>query len=286
MHLSLLAIVFLSLGVVFAIITAYIFILAPTTSELIYIIPVFLAISSFLSVVLTLIGLAMIFGQASFKHLRIDFKKSLKFLLTIIVVISIAIILWNIMRVLLGSDIPLVVVKSRSMYPTLDVGDLLVIKKSESFEIGDIIVFRQSRDIVVHRIYNITSEGIMTKGDAYNKPDPWIIKPFDIYGKVITIIPRVGYLLLVLSNPAILLIVIALTITILLLRSVTFISRSETCPFFNEKCTFGGFNPRTCQVCLMVKQLLYIPRNTPLGTPQIQSSPMSIDDKNGKKDPR
>jgi signal peptidase I len=161
----------------------------------------------------------------------------------------------------LATDIPTAVVKSRSMYPTLDVGDLVIVKGSRDYLVGDIIVFRYGREMVIHRVFNITNKGIMTKGDAIEKPDPWIISYSDIYGKVIAIIPRIGYIALILTNLPILLMLMALIMIIPILKTIAFMEKSDLCPFTNERCRFGGFNSKICQVCLMAKQL-QIRRNT------------------------
>jgi signal peptidase len=208
-----------------------------------------------MAVFLTVTGLALIFEYAHVKAVKIDLRSVLKILLVVVIAITLLIASWNILRIALSTDIPIAIVKSRSMYPTLDIGDIVIVKGSRDYMVGDVIVFRYGREIVVHRIFNITGRGIVTKGDANEKPDPWIISYSDIYGKVIAIIPRIGYIVLALSNPPVLLMLMALVMIIPILKSITFVEKSDICPFTNEKCRFGGFNPKICQICLMAKQL-------------------------------
>ena len=109
---------------------------------------------------------------------------------------------------------PVYVVPTISMVPTLNVGDLVVIRsgvQSFSFsdlKVGDIIVFHTNDGggrTIVHRIVQIyknvqTGDRLVkTKGDnnpqSYENFD-YPIRQQDYYGKVIYIIPKIGLLLL------------------------------------------------------------------------------------------
>jgi len=86
-----------------------------------------------------------------------------------------------------------------SMEPAIPVGSVVVIKPAdpETLKIGDIICFKlesESATTVTHRIINITSQGFITKGDANEDPDTWIVKKENVIGKVIATIPLIGYL--------------------------------------------------------------------------------------------
>ena len=99
-----------------------------------------------------------------------------------------------------GVDLPLTVVTSNSMYPTLRKGDLLLVVKADptKLRVGDIIVFKAPwRDsYIVHRIIAIENSphGIVfyTKGDNNAVPDPGYRTVDDIYGMVIFRIPYLG----------------------------------------------------------------------------------------------
>ncbi|MGA2663446.1 MAG: signal peptidase I [Nitrososphaerales archaeon] len=61
-----------------------------------------------------------------------------------------------------------------SMRPTLEVGDLVVVQAVpySSIHVGDVIVFARpdpyggcGSEIIVHRVVNVTSEGLITQGD-------------------------------------------------------------------------------------------------------------------------
>ncbi|KYH39096.1 MAG: peptidase S26B, signal peptidase [Candidatus Hecatellales archaeon B24] len=102
-------------------------------------------------------------------------------------------------------------VPSRSMEPTLMVGDLIVLKRVtpeqlvqeyNSLKDKPIIVFDTpySKDPWVHRIYQVVYDennqlvGFRTKGDNNPGPDSYLVKPEDIRGKVVLRIPLLGWL--------------------------------------------------------------------------------------------
>ncbi len=97
------------------------------------------------------------------------------------------------------------VVETGSMVPTLDPGDLVVDRPARGdFHVGDIITFRhgQGNDLVTHRIVEITPQGIKTKGDANRTADAWTIPDDFVVGVVAFHIPKGGYVVTFLSQPA------------------------------------------------------------------------------------
>ena len=94
----------------------------------------------------------------------------------------------------------LTVVLSGSMEPALSVGDMLVVAPQESYEVEDVVVFQTGRSTVVHRIISINEEGVITRGDANNTEDEPIALE-SIKGKVIIVIPFVGYIVNLIKTP-------------------------------------------------------------------------------------
>lgn len=87
---------------------------------------------------------------------------------------------------------------SGSMRPALEVGDLAILAKAqtEKIEVGDIIHFWREEEMVIHRVHVIRTEGetlFITKGDANRAPDSEPILPTQIRGKLIYIIPKLGW---------------------------------------------------------------------------------------------
>lgn len=107
------------------------------------------------------------------------------------------------------------VVLSGSMEPALSVGDMLIVVPQDNYSEEDVIVFQRGRgSAVVHRIISIEGEEIITKGDANNTCDE-PISPSEIKGKVIIVIPFVGYLVNIIKTPIGTIILLALAIWML-----------------------------------------------------------------------
>ncbi|MCF2138250.1 MAG: signal peptidase I [Candidatus Thorarchaeota archaeon] len=101
----------------------------------------------------------------------------------------------------MGTPTPLVVVTSRSMVPTLNVGDLLVLKHvpEDDIKVGDIIVYEDSwytAAPIVHRVIRIEeingTKHFYTKGDNNSVEDPGDRVYSEITGVVVLTIPWVG----------------------------------------------------------------------------------------------
>ncbi|MCK5022945.1 MAG: signal peptidase I [Candidatus Aenigmarchaeota archaeon] len=105
----------------------------------------------------------------------------------------------------LSTGMPVVAVESNSMVPTFYQGDILIIHGARNpsdytdmLKIGDIIVFSvDGREIpIVHRIIEINPDNsYQTKGDASTGQHSFEkhINPDQIHGKVVTIIPYLGW---------------------------------------------------------------------------------------------
>ncbi len=126
----------------------------------------------------------------------------------------------------LGTDVPLAVVESSSMKPTLEIGDIIITKGVNPYElkVGDIIVYQRTGNniLIVHRIIQIikTDESLMirTKGDNNPSPDPWYINEKEVKGLVIFRIPYFGYIPLIFQKfPQLYIALILLMIITLLL---------------------------------------------------------------------
>jgi len=106
------------------------------------------------------------------------------------------------------------------MNPTINRGDLVFIDiNNHEITKGDIIAFTYGDKIIVHRVYRIDEHTftILTKGDANQNIDPWIVTDENYVGKYVFSIPLLGYPSIFLSslftNPVI---GISLTVTLIL----------------------------------------------------------------------
>lgn len=93
------------------------------------------------------------------------------------------------------------IVASGSMSGSIEVNDLIVTRSAEIYKIGDIISFEGGNFLVTHRIVGRSEEGFLTQGDANSSEDEKAVPPDRIIGKVILIIPKLGYILEYLQTP-------------------------------------------------------------------------------------
>lgn len=114
-------------------------------------------------------------------------------------VLSVAVIMLVWFSVGVFSIYPSVII-SGSMYPAINVGDMIIVKKSDpnQMKMGDIIQFEIENKIrVVHRIIDINEENgqrfFITKGDNNSTPDSDPVSVEQIKGNVVAILPKVGW---------------------------------------------------------------------------------------------
>ncbi len=114
-------------------------------------------------------------------------------------------------RVVMNTESPIMVVPSTSMVPTLNVGDIVIVKGVDpnTITVGTIIIFRSpsgSIDII-HRVVAVVKEGntlyFQTKGDHNPGPDPWSpgVPEGNVKGVLAGRIPYIGYVTLTLQGP-------------------------------------------------------------------------------------
>jgi signal peptidase I len=102
------------------------------------------------------------------------------------------------MFIIFRTDSPMLAVRSNSMKPTFERGDMLVLKGVDSIselKVHDIIVYQDtSGKEIVHRVVNISPGNmITTRGDANPTDDPPITFQ-QVRGKVLFWIPKLGYI--------------------------------------------------------------------------------------------
>lgn len=76
----------------------------------------------------------------------------------------------------------------------VNIGDLILIKKTNDYKIGDVITFIHEGEKIptTHRIIRITEEGFITKGDANNAEDSLPVLEEEILGEVVGHYPKLG----------------------------------------------------------------------------------------------
>ncbi len=171
-------------------------------------------------------------------------KKSIsKGVIKDIVIVGIGVlVIWIGLQVAFGTQNPFYVVASGSMIPVLEVYDVLIVQGHEPFEdiqIGDIIVFDRPSDhnrVIVHRVVSIIDEDpktIRTKGDANPASIPGTDFPIteeEYIGKVVYIMPQVGYITQLLKPP-INYVIIAIVIGIMIVKQMSKRKNEKELPF-------------------------------------------------------
>jgi signal peptidase I len=119
----------------------------------------------------------------------------------------------------MGSS-PVYVVVSKSMVPTLEVGDLVIAHSVpfDSIHVGQVIIYQQPTYAgtcpnpagltIVHRVVNVTSSGLITQGDdrATNphpdEPSEWPPVPSEcVKGVVVLAVPYLGLISMLIPYP-------------------------------------------------------------------------------------
>ena len=102
---------------------------------------------------------------------------------------------------------------SGSMSPTIEKGDMILVKLDTDYNVGDIISFKDNGTIITHRIIEINDNNYVTKGDANNTADN-PIKENQIIGKTVKIASRAFILAKVFTTPKVMLMCL-ITITLI-----------------------------------------------------------------------
>lgn len=154
--------------------------------------------------------------------------KNIKNILAIALFIFLIIIIYNIFLVIVSAsseknatDImgySAYIITTDSMEPTINSGDVIVIKKikSKSLKKDDIITFSSNSQIITHRIVDKEDEGYITKGDNNNSNDLYEVKDNQILGVMIFRIHFLGKVIRVIDNAFHIFIIIIILITLYL----------------------------------------------------------------------
>ncbi len=88
------------------------------------------------------------------------------------------------------------IITTDSMKPSVNVGDIILIQKTENEDLfpNDVVTYRLSKDLerVTHRIIDKTEDIYITKGDNNKLEDKDIVRYENIEGKVVFKIPFIG----------------------------------------------------------------------------------------------
>ena len=136
-----------------------------------------------------------------------NIKELLRYGATFVILIGVFYGGTYLLKGVLGTNYPMMVVVSQSMVPTLGVGDYILIQAVNNFDdiiaddppYGDILVFKRpgnDDEYIVHRAIEKTYDDrwiYTTKGDNNYSPDGAPVSEDRVIGKVINRVPIVGY---------------------------------------------------------------------------------------------
>ncbi len=97
-------------------------------------------------------------------------------------------------------------VASGSMLPDYQVGDLvLTAPPSGSYQVGDVITFPSPagspQEVTTHRVAEVDGTLLLTKGDANDVTDAAPVPADEVVGKVTSVIPKAGYVVVFFKQP-------------------------------------------------------------------------------------
>ena len=92
------------------------------------------------------------------------------------------------------------VIATGSMEPMIMPGDVILVRKLKNIsevQVGDVIQFRRDSILISHRVLEIKEDdkkGIsyITKGDNNSGADTELVKPEDLKGEIIRVVPKIG----------------------------------------------------------------------------------------------
>lgn len=107
------------------------------------------------------------------------------------------------------------VVLSGSMEPLISVNDLLIIQEQSTYKIDDIVTYVDDENkLITHRLIATDGNSVTAKGDANNVADH-DFQTERIRGKVVAIIPKLGYIVVLFQNPICVISVVVLSFILL-----------------------------------------------------------------------
>jgi len=122
----------------------------------------------------------------------------------ILAIIGLIVMFFILLPASLGGRATYLVVNGKSMEPKFHLGDLAVVKPSESYQIGDIVAYKNQQlenELVIHRIVNIQGDYFVLKGDNNTWLDTYKPTSDEIIGKLWLHLPYIGNITNLIKKP-------------------------------------------------------------------------------------
>jgi len=105
-----------------------------------------------------------------------------------------------------GGSVGYVIVQGNSMEPLFHYGDLVLVRRTDAYQVGDIAVYKnaQLNSLVLHRITGVVQDHFVFKGDHNSWTDSYRPVRAEIIGKLWLQVPRLGHTFSWLRQPIVL----------------------------------------------------------------------------------
>ncbi|MBE9513237.1 MAG: signal peptidase I [Chloroflexi bacterium] len=109
-----------------------------------------------------------------------------------------AVVIGGFVFVHFSPDYNMYLVRSESMKPAINMGDMVVIGPLDGpirgeAKPGSIVTYLHGAELVTHRVLSVDGSTLLTKGDAVEDTDPWAVSLSDVRGVYLFKIPGMGY---------------------------------------------------------------------------------------------
>ncbi|MDD2482907.1 MAG: signal peptidase I [Candidatus Shapirobacteria bacterium] len=159
-----------------------------------------------------------------------NIKKILHFLFGTVTWLAIGILIISLLAGFLSSSsvlgkYHLYIVQSGSMEPSIMTGDIIITSSQRDYKKNEAITFTDpSIGIVTHRIWDITGDGknkrFLTKGDANRSVDSNNISLSQVIGKVVGVLPKLGYVVVFSRKPLGVLLLIGIPAVVIIFEEI------------------------------------------------------------------
>ena len=106
------------------------------------------------------------------------------------VFIILAFVIGGLVLLRLSPDYNTYLVRSESMRPVINMGDMIINGPlNAGIGPGTIVTYPHGKGLVTHRVVSIDGDTLVTKGDADEDPDPWSVTLSDVKGIYLFKIP-------------------------------------------------------------------------------------------------
>lgn len=132
-----------------------------------------------------------------------------------------------------GGQFTLAGISGESMEPDLHTDDLVIARRTDSYDVGDVVVYEVAEGGVsgriIHRVIRQYSDGsYQTQGDNNDHSDPWHVQPDWILGEEVFMIPKGSVIPSLFRSPVFLGVLTAFLVAFLLWPRATSDEDEET----------------------------------------------------------